>query len=261
MKKILCAFFITTFLFSQQKMDILFQANYELKFKEYKNSDKEGLNTFILQFNNKESFFKNMSVYVKDSLIENGKIKYNNTQEDLNINMKYSTDFPYTIYKKGNEINFANELPYSGELRYVENIDFKWIISKEKKMIKGFECIKATTSKWGRNWTAYFSLNHPMPFGPYKFYGLPGLIFEVYDEDKDYVFNLYKFKNRKKNNVTLNNYPKAKKVSKQQYKKARNNDAVHPMEGTVKEDPDLPKRILKKKIEKEKNYNPIELID
>jgi GLPGLI family protein len=262
MKQILIYFLIlTSFAYSQQKMNILYHANYELKFKEYTNSEKHEVNTFVMLFNKKESYFKNATIYVKDSLIDSGKIKYNNTQDDININMKYSTDFPYTIYKLGSEVSFANELPYSGELRYNESVEFKWKISKETKKIKGFVCIKATTTKWGRNWIAYYSPNHPMPFGPYKFCGLPGLIFEVADDKNDYSFQLYKFKNRKENNVELHNYPKAKKVTKKQYAIARYNDAVHPMEGTVKEDPDMPKRILKRKIEKEKKYNPIELTD
>ena len=262
MKQILTFWILFSFsTYSQQKMDILFHANYELKFKQYNNSEKTEINTFVLLFNNKESYFKNSTIYVKDSLIDSGKIKYNDTQDDLNINMKYSTDFPFTIYRKGDEISFANELPYSGELRYDEKVNFNWKISKETKKIKGFECIKATTTKWGRNWIAYYSPNHPMPFGPYKFNGLPGLIFEIADEKNDYSFQLYKFKNRKKKNVILHNYPKAKKVTKKQYILARHNDAIHPMEGTIKEDPDMPKIILKRKIEKEKSYNPIELTD
>ena len=248
-------------MYSQQNMNILFHANYELKFKEYKNLEKADINTFVLLFNNKESYFKNSTIYVKDSLIDSGKIKYNDTQDDLNINMMYYTNFPYTVYKKGNEINFANELPYSGELRYIETVNFDWKITKEIKKIKGFDCIKATTTKWGRKWTAYFSPNHPMPFGPYKFHGLPGLIFEVSDEKNDYNFTLYRFRNRKKNNVILHNYPKAKKVTKEQYTKSRHDDAVHPFESFIKDEPDMPKKILKMKIEKEKNYNSIELTE
>ncbi|UPT72137.1 MAG: GLPGLI family protein [Flavobacterium sp. JAD_PAG50586_2] len=182
--------------FGQQKIDITNEARYELKFKEYKKQNPEYVtNTFILLFNNKESFFKNMSLYVRDSLVDNGKIRRTgDPQKDFPVFGKYVPDLPYTIYRKDKTIIFSNEIVFSGEYQYAETIDFKWKISKEMKVVNGVKCIKATTTKWGRNWTAYYSPKHPIPYGPYKFYGLPGLIFEVYDDYKDYTFSLYRFK-------------------------------------------------------------------
>ena len=263
MKKILLFFLVYTYpIFGQQKMDITNEARYELNFKEYKNQEPQLIkNTFILLFNKNESFFKNMTLYVKDSLVDNGKIKFTGGNEDISLYTKYSTELPYMIYKKGSEISFANEIPYAGQVRYTENVDFKWKITKESKTINGIKCIKATTTKWGRNWIAYYSPKHSMPFGPYKFYGLPGLIFEVADDESHYTFTLYRFKNRKSDNVVLHNYPKAKKVTKKKYETIRHNMAVKPFPGTVEGDPNIGKRITKRKIEAEKNYNPIELKD
>lgn len=263
MKKIFLFLLVSTSLWSQQKIDISYEARYELKFKEYSNHQGDlPINNFILLFNNSESVIKNMNNYVKDSLINNGKIKYTGDAfKDASIDMNYTIEFPYIIYTKGNQINFSNELAYAGELKYSETVDFKWKIIKESKNINGIKCIKATTTKWGRKWIAYYSPNHVMPFGPYKFHGLPGLIFEVSDEKKEYNFTLYKFKKRKQKNVIFNSYSKAKKITKQQYEKARHNSAIRPFEGKVEGDPSIGKRITKKRIDKEKNYNPIELTD
>ena len=53
------------FTFGQQKINITNEARYELTFKEYKNQKPEFLkNTFILLFNEKESFLKNMSFQI-----------------------------------------------------------------------------------------------------------------------------------------------------------------------------------------------------
>lgn len=50
----------------------------------------------------------------------------------------------------------------------------------------------AAINKYGRRWIAYFSKEYPQSLGPYKFSGLPGLIFELYDTRDDYHFTLTK---------------------------------------------------------------------
>ena len=44
----------------------------------------------------------------------------------------------------------------------------------------------------GRKWTAWFTQNIPIPEGPYKFSGLPGLIVEIYDSQNHYHYELTK---------------------------------------------------------------------
>lgn len=65
---------------------------------------------------------------------------------------------------------------------------FDWQIHQDKKEVLGYNCQKATTSWAGRQWTAWFALEVPIPEGPYKFGGLPGLILEISDADKDYAY-------------------------------------------------------------------------
>lgn len=67
------------------------------------------------------------------------------------------------------------------------NIDFNWEITNETKQIGKYTCHKATTKNFrGRNYEAWFTYDIPVPTGPWKFHGLPGLILEVHD-DKDLV--------------------------------------------------------------------------
>ncbi|MBR1520569.1 MAG: GLPGLI family protein [Bacteroidaceae bacterium] len=63
-----------------------------------------------------------------------------------------------------------------------------WQIMGETKTIVGYQCQKATCSFRGRNYTAWFAVDIPLCYGPWKFCGLPGLILEVYDDKKEYVF-------------------------------------------------------------------------
>ncbi len=62
-----------------------------------------------------------------------------------------------------------------------------WTIDeKDKKTILGYQCTKATAVFRGTPVVAYFTSQIPYSVGPFKFYGLPGAILEVYAEGKSY---------------------------------------------------------------------------
>lgn len=81
---------------------------------------------------------------------------------------------------------------YGGNFYLVQDTYGKqpWVITSETKNIKGHTCTKATLSFRGRNWEAWFAQDIPLPYGPWKFYGLPGLIVEVYDTAHDYTWRI-----------------------------------------------------------------------
>ena len=63
-----------------------------------------------------------------------------------------------------------------------------WNLEKDSKMIDSLECFKATTLFKGRNYIAWYCPKIPVPDGPWKLGGLPGLIIEAYEENKDLYF-------------------------------------------------------------------------
>ncbi len=65
---------------------------------------------------------------------------------------------------------------------------FNWSITTETRRLGSFTCYKATCYFRGRHWEAWFCPDIPIKMGPWKFYGLPGLILEVYDKDKKINF-------------------------------------------------------------------------
>lgn len=67
-----------------------------------------------------------------------------------------------------------------------------WNITDETKSIAGYECIKATTNYRGREWAAWFAPELPVPYGPWKLRGLPGLIFEAQSTDGKYIMQATK---------------------------------------------------------------------
>ncbi len=64
----------------------------------------------------------------------------------------------------------------------------EWEIGDSTKIILGYECVEAVANYRGRRWTAWFAPEIPIQEGPWKLCGLPGLILEARDANRDYVF-------------------------------------------------------------------------
>ena len=99
-------------------------------------------------------------------------------------------DENYHIFKNEISLNKSNTINIRifdpNNFRDVTDIlpDFNWkIFDNETKKIGQYECIKATCNFRGTNIIAYFTLEIPIPFGPWKFKDLPGLILEINVED------------------------------------------------------------------------------
>lgn len=104
------------------------------------------------------------------------------------------------VSKEGNQVYFSRDkgfmlstLHLDKNVYYIKDsvIKINWEISNETKKIGKFNCIKATANFRGRYYSAWFTLEIPVPYGPWKLDGLPGLILEAYDNDK-FVFWYFK---------------------------------------------------------------------
>lgn len=67
-----------------------------------------------------------------------------------------------------------------------------WTLTNENKVIAGYNCIMATTVFRGKKWIAWFAPDVPLPYGPWKLHGLPGLIMESSDVDGFYTMQVEK---------------------------------------------------------------------
>lgn len=72
---------------------------------------------------------------------------------------------------------------------------FNWELKDDSSIISGISCNSATLNFRGRNFIVWYSPDIPTPFGPWKFYGLPGLIIKVESDDKSILFQLTKLSN------------------------------------------------------------------
>lgn len=63
-----------------------------------------------------------------------------------------------------------------------------WNLEAGDTLIQGRKCQKATCTFSGRNYVAWYTESIPLPYGPYLFAGLPGLIMEIYDTGRNWIF-------------------------------------------------------------------------
>ena len=77
----------------------------------------------------------------------------------------------------------------SSSWKYEEPLDTpRWEITDSVMVIDGINCVKATADYRGREWTAWFAPEIPFNEGPWKLWGLPGLIVRAYDSKGHYRF-------------------------------------------------------------------------
>ena len=78
----------------------------------------------------------------------------------------------------------------SDSYKIEEDKKLEWKILPDKQKIGAYNAQKATTNFGGREWTAWFSTDLPFQDGPYKFYGLPGLIVKIEDKTGSHSMTL-----------------------------------------------------------------------
>jgi GLPGLI family protein len=82
----------------------------------------------------------------------------------------------------------------------------KWHITTETKYISKYLCYKAELSFRGRNYTAWFTTDFNVRYGPWKFKNTPGLIMQIYDESKSFLWSINKIERIKESKeLNINN--------------------------------------------------------
>ncbi len=176
MKNLLFILLGTVFCYSQSNRFI-----YEVISKKDSTSEKLTKENFNLDTTPDDIAYYNRLYYINDSL--------------YNANGQYGfKDYKLTsfIIKKKNNNSYQN-YEYIGDVNFykiTEKAGQNWKISDSTKTFGSYPVQKAVTEFGGRNWVAWFTQDIPIPYGPYKFNGLPGLIMELYDSKKEYYFKL-----------------------------------------------------------------------
>ena len=96
---------------------------------------------------------------------------------------------------RGEKADLKYRLSISAFFVYSDSIpSLEWNFSSEEtESIMGYDCRKATVDFAGRTYTAWFTPEIPLPFGPYKFGGLPGLILKIEDAERQFIWEAIGF--------------------------------------------------------------------
>ena len=95
-----------------------------------------------------------------------------------------------------------------------------WQILSETKKVMGYSCQLASCDFRGRTWYAWFSTDIPINEGPWKLFGLPGLVLEAWDSKKHYAYKAVGLYTKKLSPVGIRLYVRNKPYvlkSRQEY--------------------------------------------
>lgn len=117
----------------------------------------------------------------------------NDSINKLKNNNNSSWDDLLPVITRSRNTNKNTSYVLLNDLFSVQTVDpINWKLSTETKKVGNYSLQKATTTFGGRNWTAWFNTEINLNEGPYKFRGLPGLIFEISDDRNNFSFSLVK---------------------------------------------------------------------
>lgn len=101
--------------------------------------------------------------------------------------VKTTRDYIYKNHPEGKITTIAKDFKVG--FIYEETYEPQdWVIQDCIKQHLGYNCKKAECVFRGRFWTVWFTPDIPIKDGPWKFSGLPGLILEAYDSNRDYHY-------------------------------------------------------------------------
>lgn len=147
---------------------------------------------------------------------------------------------------------------------YTEELKaLKWNLTEEQENYLGYPVYKATTKFSGRTYIAWYTPEIPISEGPYKFFGLPGLILKINDTKNNFVFVCTEIKNEKdfSHYKELFSERKPIKISKRKYYKLEEESTKNFLKFVNRNTGVMVKPVNSSAIKnnnREQPYNPIE---
>ncbi len=259
----LILFFCLSSVFSQS-ITYSLSSEYEVIWQPDSTNAKSKITTekFILYSSNKNSLFISSNRLALDTIIYKG-ANIGDLQKLMSMPQPSSNE---RIYKNfdNNNVTVYDEIS-STLFKFNEIIKLKWKLHTDTIMVKDIVLKKATTSFKGRDYIAWYNEKIPYSDGPYKFSGLPGLIFKIYDTKMHFNYELVNYKIYSKKRKLIIDYEfNSKLTTKKEFnllKKQYYTNPIPLMESQGAVFSEETKRIIREKFRKrnEKTNNPIEL--
>jgi len=226
----------------------------------------------ILRINNGFSCFESKvkqvfdSVYVNLSAIS----EQQGLQKAADASRKPGkSEFHYSIFKEpAQNLVFYHDIIGTKDYQYQEKAPlFNWKIAPTRRAVAGYDCQQSFTAFEGRMFEVWFTRDVPVSEGPYKFYGLPGLIVKVRDTHDNYVFELFSIESDTKpfdisadSGAPLSASPLAPLIKKAKFNQAKHNDDLTLLDQLAGAGNHIPESLRASHIARLKRQNnPLEL--
>lgn len=209
------------------------------------------------------SMYTSIKFIAMDSIKRVERMKGNPLGPDISWYMVNGTKNSTVIFKDHiNQEIIAHEKLAPNESThfiYKDTDPMNWELIDEYQAIDDVKCYKAKMEFGGRTWIAWYNPEIPISEGPYKFHGLPGLIFQIEDITGSWRFDLMSLIEEKSSFLFNCSDRDHEEVSKLEFTKAKkyhydNKLTIMKSQGYIFKDEKAYREIL----EKDKNW--IELL-
>lgn len=211
--------FYATALAQKQPYNYQIQAIYKMT-SQLDSTDKASVESEYMSLlcGQEQSLFCATRYLVMDSAITAESKRGNNLGPSMGFFQANGTHNSLVIFKDTTNIitfnNVSRFIVPATIYRFTEQkAELNWTILADTMSIGGIRCQKATVNFGNRDWTAWFAPSIPISDGPYKFCGLPGLIFKISDVHQYWNFDLISL-NKKNTNLKINFLNKVPKLIK-----------------------------------------------
>jgi GLPGLI family protein len=169
----------------------------------------------ILQANAKVSKFWSWNFYKIDSIQYNSQTQITSDSiKRLNLKYNYNVRCVYlsTVVKNfpKNEISVIDKIVMDDYYYREKKATRQWVLKEDSLNICGYSCNKAECAFDGRKWTVWYAPEIPISDGPWKLYGLPGLILKAVDATGVHTFEATNIRNSKLKIYLLKDYDQLK---------------------------------------------------
>jgi len=139
----------------------------------------------------------------------------------------------YNDLAAGKMMVYASIIP--DRYRYEESLpNINWTLVPGNETICGYVCKKAEGEYQGRRWTVWYAEEVPVPFGPWKLTGLPGLVMKGQDSEGNHTFTAISFR-QGEGEIGEEKIPNVVKTSHEKFEKMKNRYDADPM-GSIAEE-------------------------
>lgn len=177
--------------------------HYHYRYTHFENGKEEQV-SMILQVGSDMQRFGCVRTFFEDSLA----LAFGNKPQDTRVIMKKVGEVR-TKEECFGEVSWRLHLNYPKGKRSITDRVFMdrylteetdnlpiWRLTDEKKTISGHKCIKATTTLYGRAWTAWYAPEISRTDGPWLLRGLPGVVVMAEEETGKFRFELQRVEHR-----------------------------------------------------------------